>query len=100
MKRGQSILEFSLVICALIAAFIGMQVYMTRGMQGKLRSSADELGQQYDPRNIRSSVTTTQTGTATTKSTTKQVGSGSETTTETKSDITETRVGTENVGNL
>jgi hypothetical protein len=99
MRRGQSILEFSLVICALVAAFIGMQIYMKRGMQGRLRSLADEMGQQYDPGSAQSNIVTTQTGTATTTSTTTTVGSGSETTTETTSDMTETRVGAEKVGN-
>jgi len=47
--KAQSTLEYALLISVVIAALIGMQVYMKRGMIGKLRESTDSVGQQFDP---------------------------------------------------
>jgi len=51
MRRGQSALEYSMVIFCVVLALLAMRTYMTRGLQGRLRSEADQLsGQQYDYR--------------------------------------------------
>jgi hypothetical protein len=42
-------LEYSLLIIIIIAAFITMQIYIKRGFQGRWKSAVDELGDQYDP---------------------------------------------------
>ena len=49
-KKGQTTLEYMVVIVILLAAFLAMQVYIRRGLQGRMKSSIDELGDQYDPR--------------------------------------------------
>jgi len=49
LKKGQSILEMSLLLVIIVAALIAMQVYLKRGIQGRLRSNADNIGEQYDP---------------------------------------------------
>lgn len=48
-KRGQSTLEYALLIGVIVAALIAMQVYMKRGVQGKIRDATDQIGDQYSP---------------------------------------------------
>ena len=49
-KKGQSVLEYTVLLIVLMGAFIGIQNYMKRGVQGRWKASIDELGEQYDPR--------------------------------------------------
>lgn len=48
-RQGQSVFEMSLLLVLIVAALIAMQVYLKRSIQGHLRSSADAIGEQYDP---------------------------------------------------
>jgi uncharacterized protein (UPF0333 family) len=48
-RKGQSILEYSLLLIIIIAAFITMQIYIKRGFQGRWKSAVDDLGDQYNP---------------------------------------------------
>ncbi len=48
-KRGQSTLEYAVLIVVIIAALIAMQVYIKRGVQGRLRESSDQIGEQFSP---------------------------------------------------
>lgn len=48
-KRGQSTLEYAVLIVVIIAALIAMQVYLKRGIQGRMRESSDQIGEQYSP---------------------------------------------------
>jgi uncharacterized protein (UPF0333 family) len=48
-KRGQSTLEYAVLIVVIIAALIAMQVYLKRGMQGRMRESSDQIGEQFSP---------------------------------------------------
>ncbi len=71
MKRAQSTLEFAIVIFAVVAALLAMQTYVRRGLQGKLRASADEFSvQQYEPGKMTADITTTQQSDITTTSVT------------------------------
>jgi hypothetical protein len=49
-KSGQSMLEYTILIIIILAAYLTMQNYVKRGFQGRWRSSVDDLGEQYDPR--------------------------------------------------
>jgi len=62
--KGQSTLEYALIIAVVVAAFLAMQHYMRRGVEGKLRESIDDMSQggQYAAGNTTSNVTTTQVG--------------------------------------
>lgn len=40
-QRGQSTAEYAIVISVVIAAVIGMQLYVKRGMQGKVKDGVD-----------------------------------------------------------
>ena len=47
--RGQSTAEYAILAAVVIAALLAMQIYMKGGIQGKLRESADQVGDQFSP---------------------------------------------------
>ena len=47
-KRGQSILEYAILITVVAAALIAMQQYVYRSMNSKLKDVQDELSDQYN----------------------------------------------------
>lgn len=57
--EGQSTIEFTVLVAVTVAALLAMQIYMKRGIQGRLRSAADSIGEPYDPRNTNSTTTLT-----------------------------------------
>ena len=58
-SRGQSTLEYVILIGFVVAALIAMGVYMKRGIQGKLRESTDQIGEQYSAGQTTGTYTTT-----------------------------------------
>lgn len=48
-KKGQSTLEYAIIIAVVIAGLLVMQHYVKRGYEGRLKGASDEMGQQYDP---------------------------------------------------
>jgi hypothetical protein len=56
-RKGQSILEYTILLIIIMAAFITMQTYIKRGFQGRWKSAVDELGDQYNPATTNSSLT-------------------------------------------
>lgn len=48
-SKGQSTLEYAVLIVVIIAALIAMQVYLKRGVQGRMRESSDQIGEQFSP---------------------------------------------------
>lgn len=58
-SRGQSTLEYVILLGFVVAALIAMGVYMKRGFQGKLRESSDQVGEQYSPEHTTSDYDTT-----------------------------------------
>ena len=107
MKRAQSTLEYAMIVVILVAALIAMQIYIKRSMQGRLRAIADDLGQQYAPKNTTSDITITSESDQDTKvetirqyNATKQADELKTTTTITINKETDTRSGNETVGVL
>jgi len=49
IKRAQVIVEYAVVIACMVAALAVMQAYFRRGLSGKIKSSVDGLGEQFDP---------------------------------------------------
>jgi len=43
-KRGQSTLEYAVLIVVIIGALLTIQTYIKRGVQGRLKSAADDIG--------------------------------------------------------
>ncbi|MFH0763264.1 MAG: hypothetical protein V1925_05195 [Candidatus Omnitrophota bacterium] len=91
-KRAQSTLEYAIVIAVIVAGLVAMQVYLKRGVQGRLRQASDEIGEQFSPGY------TTGTTTTTNKIDTEEtVMGGNMPTTVTKSTQTQDRTSKENV---
>lgn len=55
--KGQSVLEYSLLIAAIIAGLLLTQTYVKNAFQGKVKDSADEMGKQFDADNATDYVT-------------------------------------------
>lgn len=50
-KKGQSTLEYAILIIIIIGALLSIQVYIKRGVQGRLKQAADDIGAQYSEGN-------------------------------------------------
>jgi len=50
--KGQSTLEYAVLIIIVIGALLSIQVYIKRGVQGRLRSATDDIGDQYSSGNM------------------------------------------------
>ena len=46
-KKGQSTLEYAILIIIIIGALLSIQVYIKRGVQGRLKGAADDIGDQF-----------------------------------------------------
>lgn len=46
-RRGQSTLEYALVIAAAVAALLALNIYLRRGISGRLKESSDQIGKQF-----------------------------------------------------
>lgn len=49
-NKGQSAIEYSVILIVLMGAFLASANYFKRGVQGRWKESTDSLGDQYDPR--------------------------------------------------
>ena len=58
-KRAQSSLEYAILIIIVLGALLSIQVYIKRGIQGRLRSATDDIGEQYSTGRMNISKTTT-----------------------------------------
>jgi len=50
-KRGQSTLEYAVLIVVIIGALLAMQAYIKKGVQGRLKGATDDIGDQFSPGN-------------------------------------------------
>ena len=57
-RKGQSTLEYAVVIAIIVAGLIAMQAYIKRGVQGRLRQASDDIGEQYSPGQTTSNIFT------------------------------------------
>lgn len=57
-NRGQSTLEYAILIVVVIMALIGIQAYLKRGIQGRMRDSSDQIGEQFSAEFSETNVTT------------------------------------------
>lgn len=58
-NRGQSTLEYGILITVVVGAFLAMAVFMKRGISGKIKDTSNEIGEQYSVGHTTSSYTTT-----------------------------------------
>ena len=50
-KKGQSTLEYAVLIIIIIGALLSIQIYIKRGVQGRLKQATDDIGDQFSPGN-------------------------------------------------
>ena len=50
-RKGQSTLEYAILVVIIIGALLTIQTYVKRGVQGRLKSSSDDIGDQFSPGN-------------------------------------------------
>jgi len=50
-RRGQSTLEYAVLTAVIIGALVSVQTYIKRGVQGRLKSASDDIGDQFSPGN-------------------------------------------------
>lgn len=92
-KMGQSTLEYAILVVVVIMALIAIQAYLKRGIQGRMRDSADQIGEQFAPGD------TTYNFTTKTYSKTNETQDAWTTTTR-YDDSWQERTGSETVGNF
>jgi uncharacterized protein (UPF0333 family) len=56
---GQSTLEYAILVVVVIMALVGIQAYLKRGIQGRMRESADQIGDQFSAGLTTSNITST-----------------------------------------
>ncbi len=61
-KKGQSTLEYAILIIIIIGALLSIQVYIKRGIQGRLKGAADDIGDQFSVGNTNVVQTMTTSG--------------------------------------
>ena len=52
-RKGQSTVEYIVLIIIVIGALLTIQVYVKRGIQGRMKTSSDDIGDQFSPGNTR-----------------------------------------------
>lgn len=57
--KGQSTIEYAVLIIIIIGALLSIQVYIKRGIQGRLQSATDDIGEQFSPGNTNRVTTVT-----------------------------------------
>jgi hypothetical protein len=72
-KKAQSLIEYILVLAAVIVAILFMQLYVNRAISGRLKDASDQIGDQYSS-SAKFNITTTR-GSKITESTTAAGGS-------------------------
>lgn len=46
-RKAQSTLEYAILVVIIIGVLLTIQVYVKRGLQGRLKSATDDIGDQY-----------------------------------------------------
>jgi uncharacterized protein (UPF0333 family) len=68
-RKGQTILETAILLMIIVFAFLAMQAYLKRSIQGRLWANIDSIGEQYDPLKTTSDYNMTRVSNVTTTST-------------------------------
>ena len=55
-RKGQTILEYTVILVVVIGVLVAMKDYIKRGFQGRLKSATDQFGDQYDPQYVNSNI--------------------------------------------
>ena len=60
--KAQSTLEYAVLIACVVGALLAMQIYLKRAYEGKVSSSVDQIGDQFDAKSTSKESTSTRTG--------------------------------------
>jgi len=55
-RKGQTILEYTVILVVILGVMIAMRDYIKRGFQGRMKTATDDIGDQYDPRYVNSTI--------------------------------------------
>ena len=55
-RKGQTIIEYTVIIIIILGVVISMKDYVKRGVQGRWKSATDDVGDQYDPQYVNSMI--------------------------------------------
>ena len=94
-KKGQNTLEYAVVIAVIVAALLAMQNYIKRGIQGKMKASTDDIGEQFSPQYTASNSIITLNANSN-----ETINGGAAPTTSTNTNQIQTRNSNENIGEL
>ncbi|MBM3246501.1 MAG: hypothetical protein FJZ13_04155 [Candidatus Omnitrophica bacterium] len=106
-KKAQTTAEYAILFALVVGAVVAMQIYVKRGIQGRVRDVVDHTGSggevagqtleftasQYEPYYTQSTASTTQSSTST-----EQMTAGGGTSRDATSDVTVTREATVTAG--
>lgn len=91
--KGQSSIEYIVVIVVVIGVFLTMSPYIKRGISGRWKTAVDDLGDQYDPNAVNSLTVHTTEGNSLTSITTINAQGGFWTSRYDNSSMIENRTG-------
>lgn len=94
-KKGQSTLEYAIIVVVVVGALLAMQWYIKGGYQGRLRRASDDIGEQYSPTRISTNYTTNINSTTNEQITGGSLSGGTMPTSTSNFTRNETRVGSE-----
>ena len=57
-RRAQTTAEYAVLIAVVVGALLTMQIYVKRGAMGRLRESADQMGEQFSPQHTHTKFST------------------------------------------
>lgn len=97
-NKGQSVLEYVLIIVVVIGVMVTIGNYFKRGLQGRWKGAIDDVGDQYDPRTSQTNMTHTLNSMTTTEIYTTQADGGFFTNREDTTISSDRKVGTMEVG--
>ncbi len=55
-RKGQTLIEYTVIVIIIIGVMIAMRDYIKRGVQGRWKSATDDFGEQYDPQAVNSNI--------------------------------------------
>ena len=54
--RGQTMLEYTVILIIILGVMVAMKDYVKRGIQGRWKSATDDMADQYDPQAINANI--------------------------------------------
>jgi hypothetical protein len=61
--RGQSTLEYALLIAVVLSGLLAVEIYAKRAVEGRLKSGADQIGEQWSTAKSKFKINVTNVGT-------------------------------------